>query len=70
MPQMRSVISGISKNMRPSQNFSKPRNSFTWKTGLFDFPCVIQVDRDLGMAFDASHRLNHNFRTIIHLLKT
>ena len=31
MPQIRSVICGISKNIRPSQNFSNPRNSFTWK---------------------------------------
>ena len=31
MPQMRAVSAGISENGRPSQNFSKPRNSVTWK---------------------------------------
>ena len=31
MPQMREVMPGISRNERPSQNFSKPRNSTTWK---------------------------------------
>src|SRR3990172_491766 len=30
MPQMREVRPGISHTSRPSQNFSKPRNSFTW----------------------------------------
>ncbi|RPH56193.1 MAG: hypothetical protein EHM81_13485 [Chloroflexi bacterium] len=38
MPQMRGVIEGISKNIRPSQNFSKPLNSFTWKTARSTFP--------------------------------
>ena len=30
MPQMRGVMPGISPRGRPSQNFSKPRNSTTW----------------------------------------
>ena len=29
MPQMRAVMPGISQKLRPSQNFSKPRNSTT-----------------------------------------
>ena len=31
IPQTRDVIPGISRKERPSQNFSKPRNSTTWK---------------------------------------
>jgi hypothetical protein len=30
MPQIRMVMPGISGKVRPSQNFSKPRNSTTW----------------------------------------
>ena len=30
MPQIRAVIPAISQRGRPSQNFSKPRNSATW----------------------------------------
>ena len=33
MPQMRAVMPAISHNGRPSQNFSKPRNSVTCKSG-------------------------------------
>ena len=31
MPQIRAVIAAISVKGRPSQNFSKPRYSVTWK---------------------------------------
>ena len=30
IPQILEVMPGISHSSRPSQNFSKPRNSFTW----------------------------------------
>jgi coenzyme F420-reducing hydrogenase gamma subunit len=30
-PQIRMVMTGISRKERPSQNFSNPRNSVTWK---------------------------------------
>ncbi len=38
MPQMRAVMTGISRKLRPSQNFSKPRNSMTWKRASFTAP--------------------------------
>ena len=34
MPQTRAVIPGISHNGRPSQNFSKPRNSVDVEPGV------------------------------------
>src|SRR5579859_5572214 len=38
MPQMRGVMPGISEKGRPSQNFSKPRNSTTWNSASETFP--------------------------------
>ncbi len=38
MPQMREVIPGISAYGRPSQNFSKPRNSTTWNSASDTLP--------------------------------
>ena len=38
MPQMRAVMTGISRKLRPSQNFSNPRNSTTWKRASFTAP--------------------------------
>src|SRR6185369_16644714 len=38
MPQMRWVMPGISEYGRPSQNFSKPRNSTTWNSASATFP--------------------------------
>ena len=35
-PQMRLVMAGMSQSMRPSQNFSKPRNSTVWKNASVD----------------------------------
>ena len=53
MPQMRAVMPGISRKERPSQNFSKPRNSMTWKRASETSPCVVQEEGDLGVALDA-----------------
>ena len=38
MPQMREVMPPISHMRRPSQNFSNPRNSFTWNLASMTFP--------------------------------
>ncbi len=38
MPQTRAVMPGISQKLRPTQNFSKPRNSTTWKRASATLP--------------------------------
>ena len=43
IPQMRGVISGISKTMRPSQNFSNPRNSLICKYAWSTFPVSFKL---------------------------
>ena len=55
MPQMRAMSDGISWNGRPSQKRSKPRNWVTWKWASATWPCVVEVDGDLGVPLDAGH---------------
>ena len=40
MPQIRAVIAAISVNGLPSQNFSNPRYSVTWKRAVSTAPWV------------------------------
>ena len=61
MPQMRAMSDGISQKGRPSQNFSKPRNWVTWKWASSTWPCVVELDRDLGVALDAGDRVDRWF---------
>ena len=60
MPQIRAVIPGISQRGRPSQNFSNPRNSATWKRASLDLASVIELDRDLGVTFDPRHGVDQD----------
>ena len=60
MPQIRAVMPAISQSGRPSQNFSKPRNSVTWNRASVTWPGVVQVDGDLGVAFDPGDRVDHD----------
>ena len=53
MPQMRDVMPGISRKERPSQNFSKPRNSTTWKRASETSPWSSRMEGDLRVALDA-----------------
>ena len=60
MPQIRAVIPGISQNGRPSQNFSKPRNSATWNRASATCPVVVEVDRDLGVPLDPRNGVDYD----------
>ena len=55
MPQTRAVIPAISQSGRPTQNFSKPRNSATWNRASAHLARVVELDRDLGVALDPRH---------------
>ncbi len=60
MPQMREVMTGISRKERPSQNFSKPRNSVTWKRASTTCAGVVELDGDLGVPLDAGDRVDED----------
>ncbi len=60
MPQMRAISDGISVNGRPSQNFSKPRNCVTWKRASSTLPMLVEMQRNLGVALDAGHRIDND----------
>ncbi len=74
MPQMRAISDGISENGRPSQNFSKSAELRDVKVGVFHPAVVIEVERDLGVAFDARNwidadglaQLRRLFRVVTH----
>jgi hypothetical protein len=52
---------GISKTMRPSQNFSKAAEFVDVHVGPLDLAGIVHVDGDLGVAFNPGYGFNRYF---------
>ncbi len=57
MPQTRDMSPAFPRTDGLRTVFSKPRNSVTWNRADSTSPASFELNRNLGVAFDAGHRL-------------